>query len=448
MSDFSTFFPSGGGGSGTIGALASFVPDPTATFVAGQEVYTDPADSSVWLRSAATLTSQGSGVLDASIYRDSVAASITTPNTYVQPTSPFTLEQPGGCYIGNNKFLTCPKTGTSSQRNVVYDVSLGTFSVSIVYPTCQLFDGLFGTGSGASQNVGAGNVGFPSRGTYNLTHHFLQGNMINYLPSFWREDPSGIFNIRYIPFTDTTNATTRDPYANNTLTFKSPFAAIALQNYSTAANAAGASQPNGQHLGYAITNPSSNERHWFIKDGNICSEYTFNSAAANNTNPYTATGNSITIPFSWNIQAGDVYTPRTMFAEGNDLYFAWTNGQALYNSNNPAVVYRYNATTRALTSTLNFKNPVGSGTGSIPIFMSAVPAAITGSTVQFWAPSGQTYDIMTFIETIILKGPFTDDVTYPEVTAKTQLQAGTSFSAKQIYSGEANESIYMWLKIA
>tara|TARA_B110000902_G_C14221239_1_gene555242 strand:+ start:19 stop:1359 length:1341 start_codon:yes stop_codon:yes gene_type:complete len=446
MSDFSTFFPSGGGGSGTIGALASFVPDPTATFVAGQEVYTDPADSSVWLRSAATLTSQGSGVLDASIYRDSVAATVTVSNTYVQPTSAFPFEQPGGCYVGNNKFLTCPKISNPTQRNVVYDVSLGTFSVNFLYGFCQLFDGLYGTANGNSGYVGAGNVGFPSRGTYNSTHHFLQGNLNNYLPSFWREDPSGIFNIRYIPFTDTTNATTRDPYANNTLTFKSPFAAIGLQNYNIAGNANGASQPNGQHLGHAITNPSSNERHWFIKDGNVCSEYTFNSAAANNTNPYTATGNSITIPFSWNVNSS--YLPRNMFAEGNDLYFVWTNSQPIYSSEFPAVVYKYDATTRALISTLNLQNPIGAGTGSIPAYLSAVPAAITGSTVQFWAPDGQTYDVMTFIETIVLRGPFTDDATYPEITAKTQLLPGTSFNAKQIYSGEANESIYMWLKIA
>lgn len=443
MSDLTDFFPSSGGGSGTIGTVSSFVPDPSATFVTGQEVYTDPVDSSVWLRSGATLTGLGSGVLDANLYRDSVPSITTVPNTYSGSTN-FRNFAPGGCYVGNNKFLTCPFISNGVQRNSVYDVSLGTFSVDVTYSYCQLFDGQYGQGNGNSNNVGAGNVGFPSIGTYNSTHHFLQGNLVNYISSIWREDSSGIFNIRYVPFTDTTNATTRTPYTDNSKTFKSPFPAIGLQNYNTSSITTGT---KGQHLGMAITNPSSNERHWFIKQGFVCNEYTFNPAAANNTNPYTATGNSITIPFTWDYIDG-MYQPRAMFSEGNSLYFVWGNGQDIGDSAEPAYVYEYDATTRTLISTTLFYNPVSSNGGGMPLFMSAVPAAITGNQVQYWATTPGRNTVMSFASTVVLKGPFTNDATYPEITAKTQLSAGTSFNAKQIYTNQANERLYTWLKIA
>lgn len=439
MSNFSTFFPAGGGGSGTIGAVSYFVPDPTATFVAGQEVYTDPADSSVWLRSGAILLGTGSGVLDASIYRDSeiVFAQLASPGT-----NPGTINSNrySSSYIGNNKFIINTwSTNNYSQYNSVFDVSLGTFSVAALYSGVQLFDGQPGTANGSTGNVGTGNASFPGRGTYNSTHHFLMGNCNNIFSHVWREDPSGFFNIRYVPFTDTTNATSRSAYSNNALTFKSPFPAIALQNYSAGSI--------GQHLGIAITNPSSNERHWLIKEGSVVAEYTFNSAAANNTNPYTATGNSITIPFAWNYGGLnlDDYR-RSMYSNGNSLYFLIAD-PPIDVASSVTTIYEYNATTRALINTTTINGiPAGNskniGTASI------VPDANTGAGDQTWAITGPDSPIKAFLSTSQIKGPFTADATYPTVTAKTQRVAGTTFDAEQIYTNNDNELLYMWLKIA
>lgn len=446
MSNFSTFFPTGGGGSGTIGAVSSFVPDPTATFVAGQEVYTDPADSSVWLRSGATLLGTGSGVLDASIYRDSVLvfAQLTSPGS-----NPGTVNgtRYSSCYIGNNKFLINTwSTNNYSQYNSVFDVSLGTFSVAALYSGVQLFDGQPGTSNGNTGNVGAGNASFPGRGTYNSTHHFLMGNCTNVYPHVWREDTSGIFNIRYVPFTDTTNATSRSAYSNNALTFKSPFPVIGLQNYNIQSSAIGG-QPLGQHLGIAITNPSSNERHWLVKEGSVVAEYTFNSAAANNTNPYTATGNSITIPFAWNYGGLDVdLYRRSMYSNGNSLYFMVAD-PPITSGSSVTTIYEYDATTRALINTITI-NGIPDGLTKNIGTASIVPDANTGAGDQTWSITGSSTTIRAFIETSQIKGLFTADATYPTVTAKTQRVAGTTFDAEQIYTNKDNELLYTWLKIA
>ena len=265
------------------------------------------------------------------------------------------------------------------------------------------------------------------------------GNGINYQNNYWREDTSGFFNIRYIPFTDTTNATNRDAYINNTLTFKSPFPAIPLQNY--------AMSNTGEFLGMAITNPSSNERHWFIKEGSVVTEYTFNSAAANNTNPYTATGNSITLPFTWGGFTPAPMEPRSMFALDNRLFFSYA-AVAINNASSIVYVFEYNATTRALVNSFSIVRSGASNQYSPLAFLSVIPAANTGSTDQFWSGIISTAEVHAISLLDIIKGPFTIDSTYPEITAKTQRSAGTTFDAEQIYTNQSNELLYTWLKIA
>ncbi len=84
MSNLTDFFPSasGGGGGTPIGGYTFFETPPNYTgFVSGQEVWTDES-SQVWLKTEAVLTSLGTGVLDASIYTNSVKALVPTSTVF------------------------------------------------------------------------------------------------------------------------------------------------------------------------------------------------------------------------------------------------------------------------------------------------------------------------------------------------------------------------------
>ena len=244
MSNFSTFFPAGGGGGTPVGGFSFFNTPVTTTFTAGKEVYTDP-DNLVWIKTGALIDSTGTGALDASNY-----PLVNQPGLYMTSQGNFSTQAQvranryGIVFTG--KHIMIKGYNNSSNDYLIYDIN-GT-----------LIDGPTAT-TDTSVSISQ---------FHNNTHTFILspcGSNFGYSSS-----PT---SVRYLLTSSLTN------YAS--------YAATPLKTWNL---------PTGilQTARCAVTNSGgANERYWWNSSNFELREYTFNSSAATNTIPWTATGNVI-----------------------------------------------------------------------------------------------------------------------------------------------------------
>lgn len=241
----------GGGGSTPIGGIAYFIPRHGTTFTAGQEVYTNPDDSTVWIRSGARITSDGTGVLEAGQYVDSIA-------DIAQDTAVGSRFDGG---VQANRFGS-----NFDGRNVVvygYNGSNGTM-------TAFNPDGTVAFTSGTTSDLASSASLF-----YNSTHTFISNRWIASVGTISLGTP----NIRYVQ--------------TSTLTSFTNYNAIGAANWT-------APTGFGSEFLACVTNAgTTDERHWWTSiNSTTLTEHTFNSSATNGTSAWTATGNTITLPTS------------------------------------------------------------------------------------------------------------------------------------------------------
>jgi hypothetical protein len=244
---------SGGGGGGgiPIGGYAFFSTPAGTPFTPGQEVYTDP-DGLVWIRTGATITSEGSGVLDASLY--------TLSSNIVTLSDPVVSFTGGGGYGGNTCF----------GYNGVHLQTIG-LRASVGNPGAYALRTEENVSVSASNSVGSG----PFSATVDATGWVFGSSFYNDTHAFTGFDRPGINSFgssdkyAYQPFTAFTGGTAGYDQTNYFTVPKTFMACSHIQ-----------------------TTP----RYWGV-NGNSTAvvEYTFNPSAANGSNPFTATANTFTL---------------------------------------------------------------------------------------------------------------------------------------------------------
>lgn len=239
----------GGGKSIPIGGLAYFIPRRGTTFTAGQEVYTNPDDSTVWIRSGARITSDGTGALEAGQYIDS--------GPEVTPDLSIGSRFDGG--VRANRF----GSNFDGRNVIVYGYNGSSATMTAFNP-----DGTQVFTSGATSDLTSSASVF-----YNSTHTFISNRWTANVGTISLGTP----NIRYVQ--------------TSTLT--------SFANYNAAGDA-NWSAPTGfgsEFLACVTNAGTANERHWWATvNSTTLTEHTFNSSAANGTSAWTATGNTITLP--------------------------------------------------------------------------------------------------------------------------------------------------------
>lgn len=384
----STDLLGGSGGGIPIGGFAYFTAPPGTTYTSGQEIYTDPNDR-VWLRSGAKLTGDGSGALDASTYTNaytewqSNSSSITTS---------LRSDKSGASFDGEN-FIIVRGFDPKVQEVRSPDGTVLHNSLSV---------------SRLSLNLG-GSVAF-----YNDTHVFLNQHTVAN-GAIWVSS-GGNFHLLYL---QRSSLTTAAAYNDTTNTFIAPV---------TTSGSDG-----------ACTNPGeSNERFWFVnRASTTVTEYTFNSAAANGTNPFTATGNTITA-------SSAVFA---LEANGNTLY--------LHHS---ASVSEYNATTRAFIRELSTPSALSDTTACQGGFCVVPDTESDSGNLELWFQrarntSGLILD--SYSENQGLIAPYKGDSTYnptddsgtrDPIVLETLASDGTGIAAH--YGNTTTEEIFLWQRIA
>ena len=391
MANISTFFPSGGGGSTPIGGLAYFIPRPGTAFTAGQEVYTNPDDSTVWIRSGAQITSSGTGVLEASQYADSSDTLVAVSPSDVT----FVSDQ-----VRNDRY-----GGAFDGKNVVYvgfngsDCDLHVFNVdgTTLISGTPITDDLT-----TSASI-----------FYNSTHTFIMERYIGNTGVVSIEGPA--VDVKYIQ--------------TSTLTSKAAYQAAGIKWLApTSPN------PTSEQR-VCVTNAGlSNERHWWGGGASTTlAEFTFDSTTPAGSIAWTSTGNSITLPSN----------PLKIQAEGNNIYV-----------HSGTKVYVYNATTRALTATLSSPNGRVVNTAEIGLILIPSTKS-DSSTTEFWFPehalTGSDFDVdyKRYELTEHLTGPYTGTFTAREAILLKDIDEGATFGADSISAGDGNEdNVYLWKRIA
>lgn len=234
----------GGGGGGTpVGGFSFFNTPSTTTFTDGQEVYTDP-DNSVWIKSNAIITYAGSGALDASAYP------LVNQKTFLK------IEE--GQFSTNGDLRLNRYGITFTGKHILLKGYNGGYNDYLIYDV----NGTLIDGPTATSETTVSTSQF-----HNSTHTFILS-------------PSGA-NFGYA-----SSPTTVRYLLTSSLTDYASYTATPLKTWSVPSPAA------GQRC--AITNRGeSNERYWWKSSSSQLSEHTFNPTAADNTNPWTATGNTI-----------------------------------------------------------------------------------------------------------------------------------------------------------
>lgn len=395
----------GGGGSTPIGGFSFFIP-PAGT----GDVYTD-ADDVVWLRSGAQLTSSGSGDEDASIYRDSQGA-VTTPSPAVS-------------------------TGSANARPDRHSVSFNGRNIVVIgyyqpgnTPAIQLFNPT--TGASVSEVTNAGSSLGGAYAAYTGTHTFMSRGTGGTTLANWAND-----DLSYIP--------TNDIQTASDIIYG--FVGSAQGNITSNVHY------NAPHSGapFTVTNPgATNERFWQLNasGGSTINEYTFDDTSASGTNPFTATGNSITL-VSPNQGSGS--NPISLSSDGNLLYV---------HSN--AVLLEYNATTRALVRTISGV-PTGAGLSNSTTLrgqaFALVPNSITSDSERaLWFSSNPSTSstnaqvtINKYVETELLTAVYDGDSSYdPAAGSGTRdaITLGDAGDTAAHYGQSTTDVIYMWQRIA
>ena len=384
---------SGGGGSTPIGGLAFFAPRQGTSFTDGQEVYTDPEDNTVWIRSGAQITSQGSGVLEASQYADSAITFNNSSTTRFIPSSTIRSNRMGSNFDGRNvvifgfngssgsadsSFTLFQPDGTTIQSATPINDSVRDYSASVFYNSTHTF----------ISNRWVGNVGTISLGT-----------------------PS----IKYVE--------------TSTLTGLAGYAASAAVSF------AAPSGFGGEFLACVTNAGTADERHWWSQaNGGSVTEHTFNSSAASGSTAWTSTGNTIS--------AGTGSSIDKIQGDGNFLY--------IHEGTN---VHEYNATTRALIRTIaNVPAATSANTNESGLIVIPASASSSGQR-EFWfqtSTGNNNVSHLLYEELDILTAPFTGTISSRSPITLKDLTAGSTFTATNINSGrsESDANIYLWMRIA
>ena len=395
----------GGGGSTPIGGFSFFIPPPGTG-----DLYTDD-NSVVWLRSGAQLTSDGTGANDASIYRDS-QDTIAITNPLVQ-------------------------TGSANARPDRHSVSYNGRNIVVIgyyqagnTPAIQLFNPTTGASVSEATNVGSTNGG--AYAAYTDTHTFMSRGTSGSTQANWAND-----DLSYIPTADL--QTTSD----------------IIYGYvgSTQGNITSNVHYNAPHSGapFTVTNPGgTNERFWQLNasGGSTINEYTFDDTSASGTNPFTATGYSITLPTA---HAGSSSNPISLAADGNLLYV---------HSN--AALLEYNSTTRALVKTISGV-PTGAGLSNSTTLRAQAFALVpnsrtTDSNRALWFSSNPStsstnsqVNVSKYLETEILTSVYDGNSSYdPGAGTGTRdaITLGDASDNAAHYGQSTTDVIYMWQRIA
>lgn len=299
MSNFTTFFPSAGGGA-PLGSLGYLVPSSTQTYVEGKEVF--ESDSGTFLKSGSALLQGGGGKEDASNYDASLLdAGIATLNS-------------NAWSIGDR----------NDRAGAFWN---GTHIVQVNYQNNA--DLLL---TALNQDFSVAYSGDVKTSLYPANAGIVDGNYLVYAKSWLDSVP--------IP--------ARPPVFKRAL--KSDLTSAA--SYGTASSVNSNLQtvlwnaPSG-YTNYpsltACNQGLSSEKHYFFNnygaDGILrCTigQFTYNDAAATGTSPWTATGSTIVLP---------VVTGTKIVSIAGDLNDLWVQ-----TSTN--IIYKYNSTTLALEATI------------------------------------------------------------------------------------------------
>ena len=404
----------GGGGSIPVGGVRYFIPPSGTTFTSGQEVYTDPDDSTVWLRSGARIDSTGTGALDASIYSDAIETFADTGDnatvSYTSSGNRFGAAYLGSGIVGVNGFIN-----NNSVRWGITDAGTRAVIASDTYAS-GLFDGVRSTSSIGSSSGPLTSDSFTFKGAAaNDTHFFIGGNTASgYFK--WGAQNGGRFVARYFAQSILTSSLGHASLYDNSSTFLVPSTFTSSSNYSAAG------------LYMAITNAgTSNERHWFLKENTTSIvEHTFNSSTANGGEPWTATGNSIDLSGeSANSSAATVFSMQGL---GNTLYVK-----------SSSTVMEFNATTRAKVKQFE-------GLPSNDNLM-VIPASEAQSGAQeswFNPASSSSCDIYAVRDN--LTAPYIGTYAGTRTPIVLTDNAGTAASDGRDTTSETD--VYLWMRIA
>lgn len=404
----------GGGGSIPVGGVRYFIPPSGTTFTSGQEVYTDPDDSTVWLRSGARIDNTGTGALDASIYSDAIETFADTGDnatvSYSGNGNRFGAAYLGSGIVGVNGFIN-----NNSVRWGITDASTRALIASDTYASA-LFDGVRSTSSLGSSSGPVTNGSFTFKGAAaNDTHFFLGGNTTS-AHFTWTAQSGGRYVARYLPQSILTSSLSHGNLYDNSSTFLLPSTFTGTSIYT------------GDGMYMAITNAgTSNERHWFLKENTTSIvEHTFNSSTAYGGEPWTATGNSIDLSGeSANSSAETVFSMQGL---GNTLYVK-----------SSSTVYEFNATTRAKIKQFE-------GLPSNDNLM-VIPASEAQSGAQeswFNPASSSSCDIYALRDN--LTAPYIGTYAGTRTPIVLTDNAGTAASDGRDTSSETD--VYLWMRIA
>ena len=385
----------GGGGSTPIGGLAFFAPRQGTTFTDGQEVYTNPDDETVWIRSGAQITSSGSGVLNATQYVDSAVTFNQSSTTRFIPSSTIRANRMGSNFDGRN-VVVFGFNGTSGSADSSFTLFQpdGTTIVSATPINDSVLD-------------------YSASLFYNSTHTFISNRWIG--------------NVGTVSLA--TNGVTIKYLETSTLTGLAGYAATATTTFVPPTGF------GGEFLACVTNAGTDEERHWWsMANGASLTEHTFDSTATSGTTAWTSTGNTITVGTGTSIDK--------IQGDGNFLY--------VHEGTN---VHEYNATTRALIRTIA-NVPAATSTNTTESGLVLIPASHSSSGQrEFWfqtATGNSNVSHLLYEELDILTAPFTGTINSRNAITLKDVAAGSTFTATGINSGrsEVDSNIYLWMRIA
>ena len=376
----------GGGGAIPVGGVSYFIPPAGTTFTSGQEVYTDPGDNTVWLRSGAQLA-DGTGSLDAEQYIHSIPG--ITENTAAGTRF-------GGVAYGNRY-----GSNFDGRNVIVYGYNGSNANMTAFQP-----DGtIVFTETGTDDLTSSASV------FYNSTHTFISNRWITNVGTVSLATP----NIRYVQ--------------TSTLTSFSNYNASGSANWSAPAGF------GAQFLACVTNAGTANERHWWANSepaAQTLTEHTFDPTAANGTSAWTATGNTITLPSSGldKIQA-----------DGNILYAHVNTTLYEYNATTRALIN----TGLAPTGNSGTVNEIG--LVLIPAARSDSGDQELWYAPTDFGASNNALIHKRYNDIYRLTAPFKGTIDSREAITLKDVDANTTFSADNILDYNSNE-IYLWQRIA
>ena len=394
MSNLTDFFPSasGGGGGTPIGGYTFFETPPNYTgFVSGQEVWTD-ASSQVWLKTEAVLTSAGTGVLDASLYTNSVKALIPTSTVFDAGIN----SQMGAAYNGKHIIGNGPYSNYQYVSYTIRDVDGGSVSSA---------NNLYNT-SPWSKNDNNGGQDLWSFGSSfgNDTHAFTTYSRTTWNGSAQTTQWAFTNRYAYTPYTSFTGGTA---------------------GYTTSNQSTYWSRIQSQQ--YAVTHIETTPRYWMMGFGSTgATEMSFDSTTSNGGDPFTAVSPSNTVNFGTTV---DMFR-----SDGVDKFYSHTGTVLKEFSLNGTLLNTFTGVPgEATPSQYGYSN---FGVMVIP------PFRTTSGNTEFWFPQSTTPSP----KTNFTKYELVDTIKGPVYTSGT---AGITLAGVGDVAVIDNLlPIYMWKRIA